>query len=167
MPHCYKVPEVLDQPHFIHSAQERVYGYLRQFIGNIKMGEVRNFLRFVTAGSVLANSTINVTFNALGGLAHVTTAWNCLLSISPMLTSHRNSKLFCLIPSTLVYGYSIVNCCNICTLQLIIIILCTVVYFSVLNFATLLLHCTLPSFACAKALRCAGKFKVKFAVEVC
>ena len=161
------MPEVLDQPHFIHSAQERVYGYLRQFIGNIKMGEVRNFLRFVTAGSVLANSTIKVTFNALGGVAHVTTVWNCLLSISPMLTSHRNSKLFCLIPSTRGLWIQYSELLQYLYFATHYIILCTVVYFSVLNFVTLLLHCTLPSFACAKALRCAGKFKVKFAVEVC
>ena len=72
-----KVLEVLDEPDFVHSAQERVYGYLRQFIGNMKMDEVRNFLRFVTGSSVLSNAAIKVTFNALGGLARRPIAHTC------------------------------------------------------------------------------------------
>ena len=49
--------------------QERVYGYLQQYIGNMDEDEIRNFLRFVTGSAVCSAKVISVTFNAADGLA--------------------------------------------------------------------------------------------------
>lgn len=72
-----KVLEIMEEPEFVNPAQERVYGYLVQFIGNMKPGEVRNFLRFVTGSSVLSYAPIKVTFNDLSGLARRPIAHTC------------------------------------------------------------------------------------------
>ena len=104
-----KVLEVLDEPDFVHSAQERVYGYLRQFIGNMKMDEVRNFLRFVTGSSVLSNAAIKVTFNALGGLARRPIAHTCDNSVelsTEYLTYVDFTAEFEAILSDTVYSWS-------------------------------------------------------------
>ena len=73
----WKVLEVLEEPQFLNPAQERVYGYLRQFIGNMKADEVRNFLRFVTGSSVLSYKSVTVVFNNLSGLARRPIAHTC------------------------------------------------------------------------------------------
>ena len=36
----------------MNAAEERVYGYLVSFVGNMKLEELRLFLRFITGSSV-------------------------------------------------------------------------------------------------------------------
>ena len=52
-----------------NSNEERVLGYLRQFIGNMGSDTLRNFLRFVTGSSVCSSLKIQVSFNSLCGAA--------------------------------------------------------------------------------------------------
>ena len=57
--------------------QARVFGYLQQYIGNMRNEEVRRFLRFTTGSSVLIANHISVTFNNLSGLARRPIAHTC------------------------------------------------------------------------------------------
>ncbi len=57
--------------------QERVFGYLQQFIGNMQNEELRLFLRFVTGSSVCTANAIRVTFNSLEGLARRPISHTC------------------------------------------------------------------------------------------
>lgn len=52
----------------MNSAEERVFGYLIQFIGSLSDDELRLFIRFVTGSSVVAAEQILVTFNTADGL---------------------------------------------------------------------------------------------------
>ena len=62
--------KVLKEPIVMNSAQARVFGYLLQFVDNMKTEEVRRFVRFVTGSSALVVDKINVNFNHLSGLSH-------------------------------------------------------------------------------------------------
>ena len=53
-----KVLELLDEPDIVDPNQEWVFGYLQQYIGNMKLDEVRLFLRFTTGSSVACQSTL-------------------------------------------------------------------------------------------------------------
>lgn len=64
-----KVLAMIDEVCTSHENEERVFGYLQQYIGNMQQDEVRSFLRFVTGSSVCSTKAICVTFNALEGLA--------------------------------------------------------------------------------------------------
>lgn len=67
----------IDAPADMNSAQETVFGYLTQMIGNMKQKELSNFLRFVTGSSVLMEGPIHVTFNSLSGVARRPVAHTC------------------------------------------------------------------------------------------
>ena len=53
-----KVLAILEEPHEANVCQVRVFGYLQQFIGNMKNEEVRWFLRFTTGSSVVVAKRI-------------------------------------------------------------------------------------------------------------
>ena len=72
-----RVLESIDDPEELNMSQARVLDYLKQFIGNMKIEEVRRFLRFTTGSSVLLNNRITVTFNSLSGLARRPIAHTC------------------------------------------------------------------------------------------
>ena len=55
-----KVLSLLEEPCFGNVAQEAVFGYLRQYIGNMTLVETRLFLRFVTGSSVCSSQKIDV-----------------------------------------------------------------------------------------------------------
>ena len=63
------VLRLIEEPIDMNSAEERVFGYLFSFIGNMKPNELRLFLRFVTGSSVVLAKQIKVSFNGLTGLA--------------------------------------------------------------------------------------------------
>ena len=79
-----KVLEQIEEPYFENENEERVFGYLQQYIGEMKVAEAKRFLRFVTGSSVLTSDTINVSFNALGGAARRPIVHTCsnLLELS-------------------------------------------------------------------------------------
>ena len=61
----------------MNSTEERVYGYLIQFIGSLKPDDLRCFLQFITGSSVLLSTDISVVFDAASGLSRVITSHTC------------------------------------------------------------------------------------------
>ena len=67
--HLFKLYVSLNAtPEQCNSARSRVFGYLIRFVGNIKLKELRQFLRFVTGSSVMITKSIKVHFNSLKGI---------------------------------------------------------------------------------------------------
>ena len=72
-----RIFHVLEEPTFANSNEERIYGYLQQFIGGMDPDQARIFLRYVTGSSVCIARNIKVTFNSLSGLARRPIAHTC------------------------------------------------------------------------------------------
>ena len=72
-----KVLAMLDDPQTSNLNEERVYGYLQQFIGSLREDELRSFLRFTTGSAVSSSVHISVCFNSLEGLARRPTSHTC------------------------------------------------------------------------------------------
>ena len=72
-----KVLEQLQESTVEDSSQDRVLGYLRQYIGNMRGEELGRFLRFVTGLPVCTTQSIKVTFNSLTGLSRRPIAHAC------------------------------------------------------------------------------------------
>ena len=72
-----KVLALFDEPVFMNKAQEVVYGYLRQFVGNMTLDQVRVFLRFVSGSSVCTAENLKVEFNSMSGFARRPIAHTC------------------------------------------------------------------------------------------
>lgn len=72
-----KVLETLIEPDFRNENERRVFTYLQQFVGEMKVTEARRFLRFVTGSSVLTCENITVYFNALVGAERRPIAHTC------------------------------------------------------------------------------------------
>lgn len=72
-----KVQNLLDEPEFQNSAEEEVWLFLRKFIGNMSVSELRAFLRFVTGSVVICVKKIYVAFNNSVGLARCPIAHTC------------------------------------------------------------------------------------------
>ena len=58
-----KVLALLQEPTLGNEAEGRVFNYLQQFVGNLKVDEIRKFLRFTTGSSALMAENITVSFN--------------------------------------------------------------------------------------------------------
>ena len=74
------------------SSQARVFGYLTQFVGNMKVEEVRRFLRFVTGSSALVVNEIKIEFNNLAGLNRRPIAHTCASSLQ-LPTSYTTFRI--------------------------------------------------------------------------
>ena len=48
-----KVLKVIKEPEYKSMSEHTVFGYLLRYVGNMKVEEVRKFLRFVTGSSAL------------------------------------------------------------------------------------------------------------------
>lgn len=72
-----KVLEQLKEPTLVNSDQDRVIGYLQQYVGNMKGDELGRFLRFVTGLPVCATHGIIVAFNSLTGAARRPITHSC------------------------------------------------------------------------------------------
>jgi len=68
---------ILDEPEEMNAAQERIFTFLKSFIGNMKQSEVGLFLRFVTGSSVLIAERIKTIFNNSTGLRRCPTSHTC------------------------------------------------------------------------------------------
>ena len=75
------VIKMISEPEVMNSTEERVYGYLIQFIRSLKPDDLRCFLRFITGSSVLLSTDISVVFNAASGLSRVITSHTCSATI--------------------------------------------------------------------------------------
>lgn len=74
---AYNVLKVIQEPPVLEPLQDTTYGYLLQYVGNMRNAEVRNFLRFVTGSSALVVDQIKLTFNGLSGLSRRPIAHTC------------------------------------------------------------------------------------------
>ena len=80
--HLYKVlnattSAILEEPVDINPTEDRVFGFLLSFVGNMKQNELRLFLRFITGSSVRLAKHIKVSFNSLTGLARRPISHTC------------------------------------------------------------------------------------------
>lgn len=72
------VLDAIKEPaNFCNNAEATVFGYLLQYVGNMKDEEVKNFLRFVTGSSCLVSAKIEVAFNGLCGTSRRPIAHTC------------------------------------------------------------------------------------------
>ena len=71
-----KVLDAILEPVFHDSAEERIFGYLVQLIGNMSHFELSAFLRFVTGSSVACKS-IKITFCSTGEFARRPVGHTC------------------------------------------------------------------------------------------
>ena len=71
--------------------QERIFEYLRLYIGNMENCELRRFLRFVTGSSVCSSEGIRVSFNKLSGIERRPIGHTCssLLELSSCYQSYE------------------------------------------------------------------------------
>ena len=72
-----KILELIEEPFFDNPAQQRVFNFLSDFVGNMKPDEGRIFLRFVTGSSVCLAKRITITFNNLDGFARRPVSHTC------------------------------------------------------------------------------------------
>ena len=102
-----KVLETLEEPITASVGEQRVFTYLQQFIGHMKIEEVQKFLRFITGSSVCISQSIKVTFNSLSGLARrpishtctstleLSTSYVSYLDFSTEFSSVLSQEAFC------------------------------------------------------------------------
>ncbi len=84
-----KVLSLLEEPFFANQAQKVVFGFLRQYIGNMSPDEVRIFMRFVTGSSVCTAKRLEVQFNMLDGIARRPIPHTCS-SILELSTTYQS-----------------------------------------------------------------------------
>ena len=72
-----EVIKMIREPDTMNGAEERVYGYLINFVGSLKPEDLQGFLRFVTGSSVMLPNDITVGFNAATGLSRAITSHTC------------------------------------------------------------------------------------------
>ena len=61
-----KILEILEEPMFQNRAEASVYGYIRQYIGNMSLEQASVFLLFVTGSSACTAQPLEVQFNTSG-----------------------------------------------------------------------------------------------------
>ena len=86
---------LIEEPDDMHPAEDRVFGFLLSFIGNMKQNELRLFLRFVTSSSVLLAKKIVILFNNLTGLARrpISHTCDCTLELPVSYTTYPEFEL--------------------------------------------------------------------------
>ena len=89
-----KVLKVIKEPQYMSMSEQTVFGYLLRYVGNMKVEEVRRFLRFVTGSSALTVEEIKVQFNSLSGLSRRPIAHTCASSLE-LSTTYSTCIEFC------------------------------------------------------------------------
>ena len=74
---AHKVIDILKVAHISNAAEERIYGYLVEMIGNMPEEQLQAFLRFVKGSSVLITNQLQIKFNRLSGFARRPIAHTC------------------------------------------------------------------------------------------
>ena len=72
-----KILNCIEEPFFYNRSEERVFHYLVEYIGRMKVEEVQVFLRFCTGSSVCIDKPITIEFNGLSGLERRPIAHTC------------------------------------------------------------------------------------------
>lgn len=76
-----KVLSMLTDVNFNNPNEERVYGYLQQYIGSMDGDELRRFVRFTTGSTVCMALKIQIIFNSMSGIARRPIAHTCTPSL--------------------------------------------------------------------------------------
>ena len=86
---------LFEDPPDMNPAEDRVYGFLLLFIGNMKQNELRLFLRFVTGSSVLLAKKIKVSLNNLTGLARrpISHTCDCMIELPVSYATYPEFEL--------------------------------------------------------------------------
>lgn len=81
-----RVLKMLEDQEGSTANEERILGYLRQFIASLSQEDIRLFLRFCTGSTVCTGSDLQVSFNALEGLSRRPIAHTCEPSLELPVT---------------------------------------------------------------------------------
>ena len=76
----------IDEPLTMNRAQQRTFGFLISYIGNLNMKSIRLFLRFVTGSAVRIGKDITVEFNSLFGLESQPIVHTCTCTLELPIT---------------------------------------------------------------------------------
>ena len=88
-----KILEVIEESTFDNPAQQRVFNFRCDFVGNMKPDESRTFLRFGTGSSVCLAKKIKVAFNHLDGFARRPVSHTCS-SLLELPATYKTSNEF-------------------------------------------------------------------------
>ena len=90
-----KVIDSIKEPLMISPTEQRVFGYLTQFVGCLKVDEVQKFLRFCTGSSVCIGTPITISFNSTSGLARrpIAHTCDCSLELSRAYSTYQEFAL--------------------------------------------------------------------------
>lgn len=82
----------LVEPSAVTPDEERIFGYLTTFIGNLSQEELHSFLCFVTGSSSIIANDITISFNKLSGIARrpITHTCSCVLELSTNYLTYRD-----------------------------------------------------------------------------
>ena len=111
---CTVACQLPHEPTFMNLAQERVYGYLRDLIGNFSVENTRKFIRFVTGSAVLSSSPIKTIFNSVAGLARrpiAHTYENTIELITPRIVTSIVKWCWFYLMMVDILGLWTSNCC--------------------------------------------------------
>lgn len=89
-----KVLEQLEEPDLKDVNQDRVLGYVRQYIGSMTHEEVQLFLHFVTSSPVCTSRGVRVTFNSTTGAGRRPIAHTCsgILELSSFYQTYEDFR---------------------------------------------------------------------------
>ena len=78
-----KILDSFDPPDCMYPAENRVYEYLQDMIGNMPSDSLQKFLRFTTGSSILVVKQIHIQFNRLEGLQRrpISHTCDCMLEL--------------------------------------------------------------------------------------
>ncbi len=87
-----KVLQCIEEPPLFQPSEQRIFDYLTQYIGRMKVEEVQLFLRFCTGSSVCIEKRIQIEFNSLSGFERrpIAHTCSCTLEIPRSYTSYMD-----------------------------------------------------------------------------
>ena len=85
-----KVLASINEPECMNAAEERVFTYLTQMVGDMKAPQLATLLRFISGSSVVIGKSIIVMFNQTAGLARrpIAHTCDCALELSTSYLSY-------------------------------------------------------------------------------
>ena len=87
-----KVIESIEEPLMSSPSEQRVFGYLTQFVSCLKIDELQKFLRFCTGSSVCIGKPITICFNNISGFGRrpIAHTCDCLLELSRSYSTYQD-----------------------------------------------------------------------------
>ncbi len=100
------VLKMFDDAEGENETEERVIGYVRQFIGNMSSDELAIFLRFATGSAVCSSSQVGVIFNKTSGISRRPIAHTCSPSLELSTTYISYSEFVSEFKACIISEYS-------------------------------------------------------------